>query len=133
VSHDSRPFPYLKYVSDLPVVWMRDQEAMPHFKGGRLYPEAELKAKFCPFMFTSSIAYMMAMAIVDCEEQGIPQIALYGIMQAGNVNPQAAAGTPEYAYQRPGTQYFIWEATQRGIKVLAAKESRLFELPPEVW
>jgi hypothetical protein len=133
VEHETRPFGYLKYVSDLPVVYMRDQKAMPYFKGARLYPDQEMKAKFCPFLFTSSIAYMMAKAIVDCEEQGIPQIALYGIMQSGNVDPQAAGSLPEYQYQRPGTQYFIWEATRRGIKVLAAKESRLFELPKDVW
>src|SRR5574342_900839 len=119
VEDQSRPFGYLKYVSDLPLVWMRDRRAMPHFRGARLYPETEMKAKFNPFAFTSSIAYMLAKAIVDCEEQGIRQIGLWGILQASD---------QEYAYQRQGTQYFIWEATKRGIKVLAARESRLFEL-----
>lgn len=133
VSDDTRPFPYLKYVSDLPFVWMRDQKAMPHFKGARLYPEVEMKAKFNPFAFTSSIAYMLAMAITRCEEQGIKQIALYGILQSGDLDQRAKAGSPEYAYQRPGTQYFIWEAAKRGIKVLAASESRLFEPPPDQW
>lgn len=133
ISHESRPFPYLKYVSDLPFVWMRDQEAMPHFKGAHLYPEATMKEKFCNFMFTSSVAYMMAKAIVDCEEQGIPAIALYGIMQSGNIDPREKAASAEYQYQRPGTQYFIWEATRRGIKVLVARESQLFEPPKDVW
>jgi hypothetical protein len=76
---------------------------------------------------------MMALAITQCEEQGIPQIALYGILQGGSLDPNAKNQTPEYLYQRPGTQYFIWEAARRGIKVLAAKESQLFELPPDVW
>lgn len=107
-----------------PVVWMRDKEAVKHFPGGTLYPEAEMREKFNPFAFTSSIAYMMAKAITDCERLGVKQIALYGILQSSE---------SEYAYQRPGTQYFIWEATRRGIKVLAARESNLFELPPERW
>jgi len=135
VERPSLPFGYLAYVSQLPVVWMRDERAMASglFKGARRYPEREMKEKFCSFLFTSSVAYMLAKAITDCEEQGIPQIALYGIMQGGNLDPANQSQSAEYAYQRPGTQYFIWEATRRGIKVLAAKESRLFELPPEVW
>jgi hypothetical protein len=106
------------------VVWLRDKAALPHFPGGRLYPEEEMKAKFCAFLFSSSIAFMLAKAISDCEAQGIKQIGLWGILQSSET---------EFAYQRPGTQYFIWEATRRGIKVLAAKESRLFEPPPEVF
>jgi hypothetical protein len=135
VERPSLPFGYMQYVSQLPVVWMRDQRAMASglFKGARPYPERAMKEKFCSFLFSSSVAYMMALAITQCEEQGIPQIALYGIMQGGNLDPRAKNQSAEYAYQRPGTQYFIWEATRRGIKVLAAKESQLFELPPDVW
>lgn len=120
----TRPWPYIAYVANLPFVWVRDPEALRHFKGARLYPEAELKKEFCPFLFSSSIGYMMAKAIAECEEKGIKKIALYGIMQSSD---------EEYAYQRGGTQYFIWEAARRGIKVLAAKESRLFEPPPDQW
>jgi hypothetical protein len=135
IGDKSRPYAYLRAISELPLVWMRDKAAMASgfFPGARPYPEREMKEKFNPFAFTSSVAYLLAKAITDCEEQGIRQIALYGIMQGGNLDPANQAQSPEYAYQRPGTQYFIWEATRRGIKVLAAKESRLFELPPEVW
>jgi hypothetical protein len=126
IEDHSRPYAYIRYLETLPLVWMRDKRAMATglFKGARPYPEEKVKAKFCNFMFTSTVAYMLAKAIVDCEEQGIPQIALHGILQSS---------AQEYAYQRPGTQYFIWEATQRGIKVLAAKESQLFEMPKEKW
>lgn len=130
----TRPYEYLRGLEqqarekhergENPVVWMRDREAVKHFPGGTLYPEAEMKEKFCPFLFSSSIAFMLAKAITDCERYGIKQIGLWGVLQASD---------QEYAYQRPGTQYFIWEATRRGIKVLAARESNLFEPPPERW
>ena len=122
VSDKTRSYSYLKYLETLPLVWMRDEEAMSHFPGARLYPEKELKDEFGPFTFTSSIAFMLAMAIKDCEKHNIPQIGLFGIMQA---SPN------EYAYQRPGLQNLIWCAAKRGIKVLAPKESRLFEPPEE--
>jgi hypothetical protein len=92
------------------------------FKEAREYPEAEMKERFCPFMFTSSIAFMLAKAIVDCQRLNIPRIGIWGVMQASK---------SEYLYQRPGIQYFIWQATQFGIEVVAPPESRLFEPPEE--
>ena len=118
----TRAYPYLKFLETVPLVWMRDETAVQFFPGGRLLPEEEMKAEFGPFTFTSSIAFMLAAAIKDCEKHGIKQVGLWGIMQA---SPN------EYAYQRPGIQALIWEATKRGIKVLAPKASRLFDPPPE--
>lgn len=145
----SRPYAYLNYVSSLPLVWMRDGRALASglFKGGRLYPERELKGTstlqklqmnggvrvseipnndgmFCAYMFTSSIAYMLAKAIVDCEAYDIKRIGLWGVMQQAE---------NEYAYQRPGIQYFITEAMKRGIKVIANRESCLFDMPNWKW
>jgi hypothetical protein len=149
----SRPFPYLKYLSEQPFVWLRDQKALKSFKGGRLYPEKELRGTstlqkvkvqgpdgaivgeriaeipnhdgiFDPCQFTSSIAYMFAKSIVDAETDGIPMIGLWGIMQAAE---------NEYVYQRPGIQYFIHEAMKRGIKVVANRESCLFDMPQWKW
>lgn len=148
----SRPFAYLQYLTTLPLVWLRDQKALPQFKGGRLYPEKELRGTsefqkvilkddrgnqahevwetpnhdgmFDPCQFTSSIAYMLAKAIVDCEQQGIKQIGMWGILQQAD---------NEYTYQRPGIQYFIHQAMQRGIKVIANRESRLFDMPQWKW
>lgn len=134
VQHETRSYTYLRGLEaqaaqklaagENPVVWLRDKAALPHFPGGQLYPEAEMKAKFCAFLFSSSIAFMLAKAIVDAEAQGIRQIGLWGILQASD---------QEFAYQRPGTQYLLWEATRRGIKVLAAPESKLFEPAPEIF
>jgi len=126
----TRAYPYLKFVETLPCVWMRDEEAMPHFPGAQRYPEEEMKNRFGPFCFTSSIAYMLAKAIAECDEKGIEQIGLFGIMQS---HPN------EYAYQRPGIQELIWEATKpereklglKRLKVYAPDISNLFEPQPD--
>lgn len=117
-----------------PVVWLRDKSALPWFPGGKLYPEDEMRAKFAlpddPYMqkffrpFTSSIAYMLAKAIDDCETNGIPAIGIWGVMQASPT---------EYVYQRPGIQFFIAQAAARGIKVIAPKESGLFDVHEPKW
>lgn len=121
--HKTRGPQYIEAIKTFPLVWMRDTAFMPQVPGARLYPEAEMKAKFSPFHFTSSIAFIMAKAIVDIEAgRAEKKIGLFGIMQA---SPN------EYAYQRPGVQYFIWEAVKRGIKVVAPDVSKLFEPPPE--
>lgn len=122
VADKTRNYSYLKYIETLPLVWMRDQDAIKHFPGAQPYPEQEMKDEFGPFTFTSSIAFMLAMAIKDCEKHNISQIGLWGIMQAS---------ANEYTYQRPGIQNLLWQAAKRGIKVLAPKESRLFEPPEE--
>lgn len=118
VTHPTRSLAYLEEVKKEKVVWMRDKEAMPYFKGARAYPEEELADRFGPFFWTSSIAFIMAKAIVECEKQGIPRIGLWGIMQASPT---------EYQYQRPGIQYFIQKAMDAGIEVVAPRESGLFD------
>lgn len=135
----TRPYGYLHWLRNIPRVYMRDEFAMQTkmadgeslFPTAVPYPEQELKSRFGPFTFTSSIAFIMAKAIVDIEdmrERGLfddkPMLGLWGILQKSQ---------DEYAYQRQGTQNMIWAATQAGIKVLAAKESGLFEPPPEIF
>lgn len=119
----TRAYPYLRWLEtiDKPV-WMRDEESLPLFPNAKKYPEAEMKAEFGPFNFTSSIAYIQAMAIKDCERLGIGHIAMFGIMQA---SPN------EYAYQRPGIQNLIWETAKRKIHVYAPDVSQLFEPQPD--
>lgn len=125
----TRSFRYLNYLKEgLPdgvPVWMRDEEHIGLFKNAKQYPEEKMKQRFCPYMFTSSIALMLASAIVDIEEgRAAPCIGIFGVMQAS---------PGEYAYQRPGIQYFIWEAARRGYDVIAPDISRLFEPPEENW
>jgi hypothetical protein len=170
VCDESRPFAYVHHIATTrPIVWLRDEAALASgfFKGGRLYPEKDLKGTskfetikvpsgtfrqvidkstgkmgfaegieerqteipnndgmFLACMFTSSIAYMLAKAISDAEQQGIKQIGLWGIMQQSD---------NEYAYQRPGIQYFLGEAMKRGIKIVANRESCLFDMPNWKW
>jgi hypothetical protein len=140
IEHASRPFAYLTYVSGLPRVWMRDKRALASglFPGGLPYPDEEMRGRkvfhpdgriadyrpgrFHRSQFRSSIAFMMAKAIVACEEKGIPAIGLWGILQASD---------GEYKSQRISTQYFIEEAVKRGIRTHVAPESRLHHDDPE--
>jgi hypothetical protein len=142
LEHPSRPAAYLMWVAQQPLVWMRDARALQSgmFKGARPYPEQKLfgtwtkmrdgsavptgDGEFCPTAFTSSISYILAKAIIDCLEQDIKQIALFGILQSAE---------EEYKNQRAGTQYFLWEARRRGIKTLVAPESKLLEGPVNEW
>lgn len=154
VEDATRSFQYLLALSKMPIVWMRDQRALSSglFVGARAYPERELRGTFViqkvkfenaagqtekriveipnndglfnPWMFTSSIAYMLAKAIIDCEQHGIKRIGLWGIMQQSD---------SEYTYQRPGIQYFLGEAMRRGIKVVAPRESCLFDMTNWKW
>jgi hypothetical protein len=142
------PYGYLNWLQNIPKVYMRDQVAMSfHTKDGRPlfptavpYPDEQMRGKkivhpdgrveFTPgefhrSQFKSSIAFMMAKAIIDCEEHGIPSIGLWGILQSG--------GKDEYQIQRPSTQYFIEEAMRRGISVSVSPESRLLHDDPELF
>lgn len=114
----TRPYGYLRELEKLPLVWMRDKEGLARIKGARPYPEKELKQRFGPFFFTSSIAFILAKAIADCERLGVRRIGIWGVIQASE---------NEYTYQRPGIQYFIQRATELGIQVLAPEASQLFE------
>jgi hypothetical protein len=133
----SRPYAYLDWLRTQPRVYMRDRVAMglrdangtPIFPTAVLYPWEPLKKRFGPFTWTSSIAFMMAMAIIDIERARAkdltvekPEIGLYGILQLGKA---------EYEKQRQGTQNMIWEATKARIKVRVDERSGLFEPPPE--
>lgn len=120
----TRPYAYLRELEKVETLWMRDKSEMHCFPGAREYPEKQLKKEFCQYMFTSSIAYIAAKAIKDCEAENIPAIGFWGIMQASE---------NEYTYQRPGIQYFIWEADRRGLDVFAPDISKLFHPPAENW
>ena len=142
------PYGYLEWLSTIPKVYMRDQVAMgfhtkegqPLFPTAVPYPDEQMRGKkvvrsdgrveFTPgefhrSAFKSSIAFMMAKAIVDCEEQDIPNIGLWGILQRGSKQ--------EYELQRPSTQYFIEEAMRRGINVSVSPESMLMHDDPELF
>lgn len=90
---------------------------VPEVKNCTLLPYAELVAKYGPYFFTSSIAWMMAMAI----EEGADKIALYGVDMGS---------TEEYKDQRLGCQYFAVLAKSLGIEVGVPPESDLLRPAP---
>jgi len=124
IQDQSRSYRYLRALEDMPVVHMRDKENMPCFPGAVAYPEREMKVEFGPFVFTSSIAFILAKAIMDCQQFGIKRIGIFGVMQASKT---------EFTYQKPGIQQLIWEAVKRDIDVVAPDVSRLFDPPPEMF
>jgi hypothetical protein len=73
--------------------------------------------RFGPYFFTSSLAWMMADAIVE----GYQTIALYGVDMAA---------TSEYHDQRMGCQYMGMVAASMGIEVGVPPESDLFRPAP---
>lgn len=115
---ETRPHSYQEQLKKLPVVWMRDGDAARYYKNAKPFPQHELSERFGPFFWTSSIAFVLAKAIIDCERLGIANLAIFGVMQASE---------NEYTYQRPGIQYWIQRATELGIQVMAPEESKLFE------
>jgi hypothetical protein len=80
------------------------------------YPREEMESKYGRYFFTSSIAWMFALAL----EQGPQEIGLWGVDMSA---------TEEYGYQRAGCHYFIQIAQLRGIKVVIPPESDLAQPP----
>ena len=108
---------YVDWLRNQPIVYVRELADLP---GQCLYPEAEMREQFGQFFFTSSIAYMMALAISHEPDE----IGLWGVhMGIGE----------EYAYQKPGCQYFIQKALDKGIEITVPPQSKLLEPPKEIW
>ncbi len=106
---------FVKWCAKHPKIYM--QEKRPEYPGALVYPKDEMFKEFGPYFFTSSLAYMLALAIHQKPEA----IGLFGVdMSAGD----------EYGYQRAGCHYFIQEAERRGIDLVVPFESDILEPPP---
>ena len=107
------------------VEWLKKQTFPIYAQDQRMIPNAitlpiqQLVNEFGKYFFTSSFAYMIAMAILE----GATEIGLFGIDMASK---------DEYILQRSGGHYFIQEAAKRGIKVSVPYESDLAQ-PPELY
>ncbi len=88
------------------------QKKCTMFPNATAYPLEAVLTAFPRGYFTSSIVYMLAMAIM--ENPG--EIGLWGIDMMGE---------DEYAYQKSCCEYFIGIAEGKGIKVTIAKDSPL--------
>lgn len=112
--HESYGKPYIEWLKaqQFPV-YMQDQTQVSR---ATTFPMNEMVAEFGDEFFTSSFAWMMALAI----SQGATEIALYGIDMASR---------DEYILQRPGFYHFKREAIKRGIKISAPNESDIMQSP----
>lgn len=107
--------PYIEWLKTLPIpVYMQSKEWVPN---ATVFPMQEMVDKFGGEFFTSSFAWMMALAI----HKGANEIALFGIDMASR---------DEYILQRPGFYYFKYRAEQLGIKVWAPRESDIMQPAP---
>jgi len=112
--HESYGRPYIEWLKQQAFpVYMQDQTQVPR---ATVFPKDEMVAEYGDDFFTSSFAWMMALAI----KQGATEIALYGIDMASR---------DEYIRQRPGFFFFRHIARQRGIKVSAPHESDIMQSP----
>jgi len=100
-------------VKNQPRVYMA--EAHPELKNSVPYPFDEMFARFGRY-FTSSIAYMLALAITQEPEW----IGLYGVDMAS---------ASEYYDQRPCCEYLIGMARGMGIEVDVPEASALLKSP----
>ena len=88
-------------------IWM--QKVFPDIPGSREYPLAQMVEKYGNWFFTSSIAFMTALAI----EQKPEELGLWGVDMAAD---------EEYAHQKPGVRFFLQVARLQGIKVMIPEE-----------
>lgn len=87
-------------------------------------PFEQLDAKYGPYHWTSTVAYMVAMAI-----ETLAPRALAGEQVAIGLWGVDMAATEEWAYQRPALQHFLGLATSIGINVALPQESDLMRPP----
>ena len=96
-------------------LWM--QRRVEAYPASRPYPVQEVVEKWGPYFFTSTLSWMLALAIEEKPEA----IGLWGVdMQAES----------EYGHQRPGCHYFIRRAYEMGIEVSAGVGSEILQPPP---
>jgi hypothetical protein len=99
---------WMEWLKTQPIVYM--QRAYPGYPGAREYPLKAMLDRWGPYLWTSQLAFMLALAI----EQKPKLIGLYGVDMAAN---------SEYNQQRLSCQIFIQH-------ILRSEEMAL-TVPPE--
>lgn len=108
---------YVQYLSQFKGdVWMT--ELVPEIANAKRLPREHLITKYGAFFWTSSLAWMLAMALEDPE---VEEIALFGVDMAAK---------EEYQFQKPGCLHFITKAMERGIRITVPPESDLLQPQP---
>jgi hypothetical protein len=106
---------FYDWLAEQPAVMTRD--AVPDWPGSRAYPKDEMLAKYGGFFFTSSIAWMLALAM----EQWPDAIGLWGVEMVA---------ADEWGYQRAGCHHFMQIAKHSKIDVIVPEGSHLMMPPP---
>jgi hypothetical protein len=110
--------------------WVYLAQEVPEVPNGRVMPVEHLRKRYGDYFFTSSLAWMMAIAIeeimADRDKRAVIQkgddcIGLWGVDMAA---------TEEYGYQRAGCQFFAQIAHQLGIGLSVPPESDLMRPAP---
>ena len=100
---------WLQEPHDFPIYMMEHFDEVPSCK---IYPIEDVIENIGRPYFTSSISYLLALAI--CE--GFATIELYGVDMANST---------EYAYQKAGCEYLLGVAEGRGIEIVLPDNSKL--------
>ncbi len=103
---------YIEWLKMLPLVYM--QNAEPDIPGSVAYPKDAMVARFGSQFFTSSIAWMLALAIARLP----PAIGVWGVDGATH---------DEYHRERPGIVHFIELARVLGIEVIIPEGCKLLQ------
>lgn len=120
--HKNLLWPEYKHYGEPYIAWLKQQTFPIYMQDQSLVPNAislptkELVQEFGQYFFTSTFAWMLAMAM----KSGASEIALYGIDMASR---------DEYMLQRHGAFFFFGEAAKRGIKITAPYESDILQPP----
>lgn len=98
-----------------PVYLQRADHSIP---AGIRYPIPEMAAKYGTWFFTSSIAFMLAMALDEFEAKSdeAHEVGLWGVEMAD---------ASEYFHQKAGCRFFLQLARMRGIKLVLPPECEL--------
>jgi len=99
-------------------------KAEPTIPSSVRIPYEYLIEKYGPYFFTSTVAYMLVMAI----EALLPRVQKGEDVMLGLFGVDMSAGE-EWAYQRPGCQHFVGLAMSMGIHILLPEESDLMRPP----
>lgn len=119
---------YVQWMAKQSLVWVSDPTALADLPGGRLIHWEDLCARYGHYWFTSSIAWMFAIAIdtiradrATREGQTQDAIGLWGVDMAA---------TEEYGFQRAGCQFFAQLAQAMDIQVIVPQQSDLLVPAP---
>lgn len=106
---------FYDWLAEQPAVMTR--EPVPDWRGATVYPKDEMLAKYGHYFFTSSVSWMMALALSKWPEA----IGLWGVEMTA---------ADEWGYQRAGCHHFMQLAKHSGVEVVVPPSSHLLIPPP---